>query len=241
MADGDKTEMVFAAPAPPPEHGLGDDTSIYLQELDTAAPPPSRRRVGAVTVLLAAALVAAAGFFGGVKVEKSRVAPASNASSFAAARTNGRTTTTVEGASGARGANGATGGAGAGGAGAAGGAGGGFGGAGGGGVAGTVKLVDGANVYVTDAQGNVVKIVTNAGSTVTKTVEGTVADIHPGDTVIVQGQDQADGSVAATRVVDNGAGGAAGGLGGFGGRGGARGGGGGAGATGATGGAPQGG
>jgi len=36
MADGDKTEMVFAAPVPPPEHGLGDDTSIYLQELDTA-------------------------------------------------------------------------------------------------------------------------------------------------------------------------------------------------------------
>ena len=195
----------------------------------TAAPP--RRRLGAGTVLLVFALVAAAGFFGGVKVEKSRVSPTSSTASFAsAARATGRTTTTVAGgaagraAAGAGGTDGAAAGAGA------------FAG-GGGAVAGTVKLVDGVNVYVTDAQGNVVKIVTNAGSTVTKTVEGTVADIHPGDTVIVQGQDQPDGSVAATRVVDNGTGGAAGGFTGRGGAGGARPGGtGGTGGTGATGG-----
>src|SRR5205823_4824544 len=183
-----------------------DDTAVYPEELGTTTAAPPRRRLGPGTVLLVFALVAAAGFFGGVKVEKSRVSPANSTASFAsAARTTGRTTTTVAGGAAGRAAAGA----------------GAFAG-GGGAVAGTVKLVDGVNVYVTDAQGNVVKIVTNAGSTVTKTVEGTVADIHPGDTVIVQGQDQPDGSVAATRVVDNGTGGAAGGFTGRGGAGGAR-------------------
>jgi len=63
--------------------------------------------------------------------------------------------------------------------------GGGFGGGAGGGsaVAGTVKLVDGTNVYVTDTNGNVVKVTTNGSSQLTKTDPATTKDVAPGDVV----------------------------------------------------------
>ncbi|HTJ75584.1 MAG TPA: hypothetical protein VL337_09470, partial [Acidimicrobiales bacterium] len=111
------------------------------------------------------------------------------------------------GFAGAGGAGGAGSGQRAGGAGtAAGGAAGGGGPAAGGGAAaaGTVKLIDGANIYVTDGQGNVVKVTTTDSSRFTHTGQGSIADVRPGDTVVVQGQKGADGIVAATAVADAG-------------------------------------
>ena len=58
---------------------------------------------------------------------------------------------------------------------------------------------------MTDKQGNVVKVTTSDASRFTHTGPGTIGDVHPGDTVIVQGQKGADGIVSATAVVDNGA------------------------------------
>jgi hypothetical protein len=66
---------------------------------------------------------------------------------------------------------------------------------------GTVKLVDGSNVYVTDTSGNVVKILTNDGSTLTKTDPATTKDIAPGATVIVRGTQNSDGSYTATALI----------------------------------------
>ena len=65
--------------------------------------------------------------------------------------------------------------------------------------------VDGPNIYVTDAQGNVVKVVTSPSSRFTKTGPATVQDVRPGDTVIVQGQKGEDGIVTATAVTTSGA------------------------------------
>jgi len=89
---------------------------------------------------------------------------------------------------------------------------------GGGVTAGTVSLIKGSTLYVTDASGNTVKVTTSAGSHVTKTVSGTLKDIRPGDTVVVRGEKQRNGSVAAQSISLGG-----GGFGVFGGNGGATG------------------
>ena len=69
---------------------------------------------------------------------------------------------------------------------------------------GQVKLIDGNNIYVTDAQGNVVKVVTTPSSRFTKTGAGSIQDVRPGDNVIVQGQKGDDGVVTATAVANSG-------------------------------------
>ena len=78
---------------------------------------------------------------------------------------------------------------------------GGGGGAGGGAVTGTVKLVDGKNVYVTDTSGNVVKVATVGSSQLTKTDPATTKDVAPGDVVIVRGTQNSDGSYTASTLV----------------------------------------
>jgi hypothetical protein len=91
---------------------------------------------------------------------------------------------------------------------------GGGGGQGAGATVGQVKLVDGDNVYVSDAQGNVVKVHVGSTATVSITQSATVADLKAGANVLVRGAAGADGTVEATSVSDLGAGGAgAGGVG----------------------------
>jgi hypothetical protein len=72
--------------------------------------------------------------------------------------------------------------------------------AGGGGTIGTVKLVDGTNVYITDASGNLVKVTTQPGLVVTVNKDGTVADLTAGETVVITGAAGSDGSIAATAI-----------------------------------------
>jgi len=167
---------------------------------------PVRRRLGVLSLLLCGAVVTGAGFLGGVMVEKSHVKTSSSAaglaSAFAALR-GGATGTTAAGrtASAAGGAAAAAGGA------AAAAGGGGFGGA----TAGTVKLIDGNNVYVTTTGGTVVKIATTPQSSITISSPGTVANIKPGDTVTATGATDSEGTVNATTLRDLGTGGGAGG------------------------------
>ncbi|WP_073818025.1 DUF5666 domain-containing protein [Kitasatospora sp. CB01950] len=89
---------------------------------------------------------------------------------------------------------------------------------GGGFTRGTVKSVDGDTVYLTDANGNTVKVTTGDSTKVTTTKEGKVGDLQPGQSVTVLGSKGADGSYSATQLTEGGAGG-------FGGRGGGQGGG----------------
>ncbi len=64
-----------------------------------------------------------------------------------------------------------------------------------------MKLVDGKNVYIQDFSGNVVKVTTNASTEVDVTSKGTVSDLKPGTSVIVQGTASTDGtSTAATSI-----------------------------------------
>ncbi|MCU1378711.1 MAG: hypothetical protein JWN29_1694 [Acidimicrobiales bacterium] len=193
------TEATEPAEATEPDgtayESVEEDTSVYLADLPMTSPPRPTRSVGFVTSGLLVVVVAALGFLVGVKVQQHKGgSTAGGAAAGFAARLGQR-----------------PGGAGAGAAG------GGPAAAGGGATAGTVKLVDGDVIYVTSTSGDIIKVRTTSGSTITKSSTATVGDIRPGDTVVVQGQAGSDGTVAATRVTDNGAGAAGGGFGGAGG------------------------
>jgi hypothetical protein len=132
---------------------------------------PRRKLVTPLTATLAAVLIAALGFVGGVQVQKS----------------------SADSSSGAR-AAGFTRGAGAGG----------FTPGGGGGASdatvGTVANVDGKTLYVTDSSGATVRVKTTSNSKVSRTAVAKVGQVHPGDTVIVQGTKSSSGTVTATSV-----------------------------------------
>jgi DNA-binding beta-propeller fold protein YncE len=216
-----------------------DEQEEWLAESEALElpPRPRRRLLTPLPLALLGVLLLACGFIGGVLVEKGQSTSSSQpggaaslASRFAALR---------EGASGA-GASGASARSGSSAAG------GGLGGSSGSATgfsrptAGTVAYLAGSTLYVTNFEGNTVKVTTSAGTSVTKTVKSAVKGIHPGETVTVTGATGADGAVNAESIsVGSSGAGLAGLLGGSGARGGfgARGGssGGGAGGGGASG------
>ncbi|GAA2134078.1 hypothetical protein GCM10009760_10960 [Kitasatospora kazusensis] len=178
---------------------------------ELAAPP--RRKLPWLTLGLAGAAIATAAFAGGAWYEKG----------------NGTTTKSSTRAAG----QGARGGTGAGAYGGGNGQGGTRqrgqgGGAGGAGFArGTVKAVDGSTVYLTDANGNTIKVTTAPTTKIQLSKDGQVADLQPGQSVTVVGQPDASGGYTATQLTEGGTTGFGGG--GFGGGGGGFGGGGGGG------------
>jgi hypothetical protein len=177
-------------------------------------PLPSRRRLPLLTALLVVALVAVAAFIGGVEVQKrmgSGSGSSAGGSSFAS-----RFARAGSSAAGATGRP--TGSAG------------GF--AGGGTTFGTVSLIKGSTLYVTDASGNTVKV-TTSGATVSKTASASIKAIRPGQTVVVRGSSGRNGELAAQSITIGGAGGGFGGGRGFGSGGGGGGGGFGSGTNGA--------
>ncbi len=66
---------------------------------------------------------------------------------------------------------------------------------------GQVKLIDGANIYVTDAGGNTVKLVTSSASKITTSSAASTSDLKIGATISATGTPNADGSVSASAVV----------------------------------------
>jgi hypothetical protein len=82
---------------------------------------------------------------------------------------------------------------------------------GGGGTFGTIKLVDGNIVYVQTAAGDIVQVSTSAATKVTISSSAPVKDLLPGETVIVEGTKNANGSIAATSISQNSLGGGGGG------------------------------
>jgi hypothetical protein len=200
-------------------------TTTESMDLDEELPRRERRRLMTpVGVVAIAVVIAAAGFFGGVHVQKSRGGTGTGggagtaAGRFAGARGGAAGGATAGGArgAGAGAAGGATGGAAGAGAGAAGG---GAGAAGGGATVGSVSSVDGKTLYVAETGGNTVRVRLAKGGTVTRTAKAAATAIHPGDTVIVQGETASSGTVVAStiRATASNAAGALGGFGGFGG------------------------
>ncbi|HVW32849.1 MAG TPA: DUF5666 domain-containing protein, partial [Acidimicrobiia bacterium] len=70
-------------------------------------------------------------------------------------------------------------------------------------ASGTVKVVDGNNIFVNQPDGSTKKVVANDSTRYTRTEPSNLRDIQPGDKLTVEGQTQPDGSVSATRVMDS--------------------------------------
>jgi hypothetical protein len=208
-------EAVDVETQPSPGFQEIDPQDGWAQERDDEDLPrrPRRRLLAPLPVALLLALLTACGFIGGVLVEKGSASSTTGAGAGGAggaARFAG-----LRGAGGAGGASaagaGATTGGGAG-------AGAGPGGAGGA-TTGTVAFIQGSTLYVTNAEGNTVKVKTSAASSVSKTVKSSVAAIHPGESVVITGGSSTGGVITAEaiRVGATGAGSPFGGAGGGGG------------------------
>ncbi|GAB1820952.1 hypothetical protein [Herbidospora sp. RD11066] len=72
------------------------------------------------------------------------------------------------------------------------------------GTVGTVKLVDGAKIYVAGSDGTTTVVTTGDDTEVRISQKGKVADLKPGASVVVQGEKDADGNVKATSVTEGG-------------------------------------
>jgi hypothetical protein len=162
---------------------------------------PRRRLLTPIPLTLLGLLFIACGFIGGVLVEKGQGSSSASTPSSALAS---RFAALRSGAAGGTGiSRSATSGAGGGGFATTGAA------SGAGTTIGQVAYVSGSTLYVTDPEGNTVKVKTSATSTVTKTVRADVKNIHPGETVIVTGNAGPNGAIRAEsiRVSETGGGG----------------------------------
>jgi hypothetical protein len=182
-----RKSLAEAAPATgTPETAVHEPVEIedddWLQDETEQLPSrPRRRLLAPLPVALLITLMTVCGFIAGVLVEKDQGGSSSSSglASGLAARLAGVRRT----------------GAGAGSA---------FGGAsgtgGGGAIVGQVTFIQGGTLYVTDAQGNTVKVRTSQASSVTKSVKSTVAGIHPGETVAVTGVPGTNGEISAESI-----------------------------------------
>jgi hypothetical protein len=165
----------------PPDYEPVEDDGVWIEGPQELPSRPRRRLLTPTSGALLAMLLTAGGFVAGVLVEKgqtSSTSSAGGAGAGAAARfARLRGSATGSGASGV------------------------FAGAGGSGATiGQVAFTQGATLYVTDTQGNTVKVRISPGSTVTKSVKASAKSIHPGETVIVTGTTGADGAISAESI-----------------------------------------
>ena len=152
---------------------------------------PRRRFFGKGSAILLAVLLGAVGFYAGVRVEKGQMTTASIgtgtrslASIFGGASARGGAATSGAGAS-ARFP--------------------GAGGAGGGGSVGTVSAVNGGAVYVKSVSGNTIKVSLTSATKITKSEPAARRAIRPGDSVVIRGASNANGTLSAASVSDSGA------------------------------------
>jgi uncharacterized protein DUF5666 len=162
-------------------------------EMEASGRPgrPRRRFFNRRSAALAALLTCAAGFYAGIRVEKSQL------SSTASTATASATGTAVRGSTAVGSAPGGFAGRVGGGAGSA--------GAGGNASLGTVASVNGNTLYLTDTTGNTVKVTLSSSTKLTKSQSTSRSALHPGDSVVIQGVKNSNGTVVATSVSDSGA------------------------------------
>jgi hypothetical protein len=75
---------------------------------------------------------------------------------------------------------------------------------GGGGTTGTVAVVDGSTLYLSDATGGTVVVELREGTRVRRMARGAVRDLEPGDEVTVTGPVDESGTVRARRIDETG-------------------------------------
>lgn len=163
------------------------ESSEWIEEPDEDLPRrPRRRLLSPLPLALLGVLLTACGFIGGVLVEKGQNSSSSSsgasglAARFAALRGAGTSTGATGSATGAGASSSAAEAAG-------------FTRP----TAGTVAYLDGSTVYVTNSEGNTVKVITSDATSVSKTVKSSVSDIRPGETVTVRGATGSGGSITA--------------------------------------------
>ncbi|MFE2428851.1 hypothetical protein ACFXJ5_19185 [Streptomyces sp. NPDC059373] len=192
---GDQSDDVYQ-PEEQPEDVLADPPDMRDISAELSAPP--KRKLPWPTLLLTSSVVAVLAFTGGVLVEKGQ-SSGSAAPGGAAAAGGARFGGAASAGTGGQAPGGGN-----------------AGGAGSGMTAGTVKVVDGSTIYVTDAQGNIIKVKTGKSTQVSVAKSGKVSDLKPGQTVTVRGSQSSSGDITATTVTEGGT------VGGFGARGGAQ-------------------
>ncbi|MDX6208524.1 MAG: hypothetical protein QOE24_915 [Frankiales bacterium] len=70
-------------------------------------------------------------------------------------------------------------------------------------VVGTVKLVDGSTIYLTEANGSVVKVTTSGTTKLSVSATGSAKDLKAGSTIVVTGPTDASGTINATAVTQS--------------------------------------
>lgn len=136
---------------------------------------PRRRFFNRKSAALAAAITCAAGFYAGIRVEKTQLGSAATIPTASQAATGA--------GSGARP---------------------GFLGGGNASI-GTVSSVNGNTIYLSDTSGNTVKVTLSSATKVTKSQSVSKSSVRPGDTVVIQGAKNSNGTITATSVNDSGA------------------------------------
>ena len=195
--------------SPPPEEALAEEDGYggveeplargeeWLDEAPELPRRPRSRLLAPVPLALLGVLLLACGFIGGVLIEKGQSSSAS-ASGSSGAGLAARFAALRSGAGSAGPSTGDAAGAASPGGASAGGSGfpGGFARP----TSGTVAYVSGSTLYVTEAEGNTVKVTTSPATTVSKQVKGHVDGIHPGETVAISGSTASNGSVSAETI-----------------------------------------
>ena len=148
-----------------------------------------KRRLPILTAILVLAVAAGGAFIAGAEVQKHYGKSSSGSGAGAASAFSALASRFRAGGGAGAGAGAGTGRTGFFGAGGA-----------GGGTTGTVTLIKGSTLYVTDSSGTTVLVHTSPASRVTKSVSGSVQTIHPGDTVTVTGAQAANGSYTAAAI-----------------------------------------
>jgi hypothetical protein len=143
----------------------------WLEDEPEEAPPrPRRKLLSPLPTTLLVVLLIVGGFFAGVEVEKSQSSSGTSSGfpaglsalrSAAAGGASKSTSGTTSGFPAGFSAAGLT--------------------------TGEVSYVSGNTLYVTNTEGNTVKVKAPAGTALTKTVSTSVHSVHPGDTVVVRG------------------------------------------------------
>jgi hypothetical protein len=167
-----------------------DTMTLDQREADPRddAPRPRRPRrqfLNRRSAALAALVTCAAGFYAGIRVEKGQLS-----SSSTAIRLPGTGAASASRAGGFPGfAGGAPGGANA--------------------SVGTVSSVNGKTFVLTETSGNTVKVRLTSSTKISKSQSVSSKAVRPGDTIIVQGAPNRQGTTVAASVTDSGAGGTA--------------------------------
>lgn len=188
-----------AGPADPPGDPVEPGSSAGDDDLAALLARREKARPNRWTWALVGLLLVAVGFVGGAVVQKSFGSSSTTRSGFAGGFPSGGFTRSGETAGGTASETDA------------------------GGLAppagvtfGTVKLVDGTNLYVEDRSGQTIKVQVPDTATVTAPREVPLSDFAAGTTVVIRGEAAADGVITATSVSEGGGGGGLPGAGAFG-------------------------